>query len=110
MEIGDRGKNLVLFQLIVPFAAIKCLSIHSWRVDQSLIPVPPTYVSSAYARIVKLLWFTVMPCMLVRSALKSGSMDKLKRRGAKGSPCGTPCLIGKGELSFPLMNIEVCLW
>ena len=110
MEVGERGKNFVLFQLILPFAARKCLSIHNWRVDQSFIPVPPMYVSSAYARIVKFLWLMVMPCMFERSALKSGSMDRLERRGAKGSPWGTPCLIGKGELSLPLIKIEVCRW
>jgi hypothetical protein len=50
-----------------------------------------------------------MPCILVRSALKKGSIEMLKRRGAKGSPCGTPCLMGKGELSLPLIKTEVCL-
>jgi len=58
---------------------------------------------------VKFLWLIVMPCMFERSALKRGSIETLKRRGAMGSPWGTPCLIGKGELSLPLMKIDVCL-
>jgi len=99
-----------LFQFILPLAASRCLSIHVWRVDQSRRPVPPIYVSSAYARTVKFLWLMLMPCMWVRSALNRGSIEILKRSGAKGSPWGTPCLIGKGGLSLPLMNIDVCLW
>jgi len=86
VDVGERGKKEVLFQLILPLAARKCLSIHNWRVDQSWIPVPPIYVSSAYARTVKLLWLMVMPFMFDRSALKRGSSDMLKRRGARGSP------------------------
>jgi len=78
-------------------------------VDQSPVPVPPIYVSSAYARTVKLLWLMLMPIMLARRALKRGSIERLKRSGARGSPCGTPCLMGKGELSLPLIKIEVCL-
>ena len=58
----------------------------------------------------KFLWLMVMPCIFARSELKRGSIDRLKRIGARGSPWGTPCFMGKGELSLPLIKIEVCLW
>ena len=41
VDVGERGKKDVLFQFIIPLAAIKCLSSHNWRVDQSYSPVPP---------------------------------------------------------------------
>jgi len=47
-------------------------------------------VSSAYARRVSV--------GMERIRLKRGSIERLKRRGANGSPCGTPLRTGKGEL------------
>jgi len=40
--------------------------------------------------------------MLALRALKRGSIDKLKRSGARGSPWGTPCRIGKGGFYFAI--------
>jgi len=46
-----------------------------------------------------------------RIRLNKGSIDKLKRRGAKGSPWGTPCKTEIGEeRELLILILVVQLW
>ena len=59
------------------------------------------YVLSAYA---------LIHSLDARRALNRGSMDKLNRNGAKGSPCGTPLDTRREGPIVPLMESDVYQW
>ena len=100
----ERGMKVDLSQFTeAPAAVSYCLRACS-REGQSWGPLPKTYVSSAYARTCMVPMGVGMPCSFSRSKLKRGSRDRLKRMGAKGSPCGTPLATLKLFPRWPFMK------